>query len=100
VSSCVAPAREPEPSSLPRTFVAVGSAEVFRDESVTSSFVAAVQPPAVVIGGTSLFGGRGVLIGTLIVRTLQFGPSQMGVDQQWQIPATGILIIVAVAADQ
>ena len=59
---------------------------------------------AVVIGGTSLFGGRGVLMGTLIgaliVQTLQFGLSQMGVDQQWRVLATGILIIVAVAADQ
>ena len=59
---------------------------------------------AVVIGGTSLFGGRGVLIGTLlgalIVQTLQFGLSQMGVDQQWRVLATGILVIVAVAADQ
>jgi fructose transport system permease protein len=59
---------------------------------------------AVVIGGTSLFGGRGVLIGTLlgalIVQTLQFGLSQMGVDQQWRVLATGILIVVAVAADQ
>ena len=59
---------------------------------------------AVVIGGTSLFGGRGGLIGTLIgaliVQTLQFGLSQMGVDQQWRVLATGILIIVAVAADQ
>ncbi|WP_245870849.1 ABC transporter permease [Asanoa hainanensis] len=59
---------------------------------------------AVVIGGTSLFGGRGVLIGTLlgalIVQTLQFGLSQMGVDQQWRVLATGFLIIVAVAADQ
>ena len=59
---------------------------------------------AVVIGGTSLFGGRGVLLGTLlgalIVQTLQFGLSQMGVDQQWRVLATGFLIIVAVAADQ
>jgi fructose transport system permease protein len=59
---------------------------------------------AVVIGGTSLFGGRGRLIGTaigaLIVQTLQFGLSQMGVDQQWRVLATGILVIVAVAVDQ
>ncbi|KGN37226.1 ABC transporter permease [Knoellia subterranea] len=59
---------------------------------------------AVVIGGTSLFGGRGRLIGTLIgaliVQTLQFGLSQMGVDQQWRVLATGILVIVAVAIDQ
>ncbi|HEY7721863.1 MAG TPA: ABC transporter permease [Pedococcus sp.] len=59
---------------------------------------------AVVIGGTSLFGGRGRLIGTLIgaliVQTLQFGLSQMGVDQQWRVLATGVLVIVAVAVDQ
>jgi fructose transport system permease protein len=59
---------------------------------------------AVVIGGTSLFGGRGRLIGTaigaLIVQTLQFGLSQMGVDQQWRVLATGILVIIAVAVDQ
>lgn len=59
---------------------------------------------AVVIGGTSLFGGRGRLVGTLIgaliVQTLQFGLSQMGVDQQWRVLATGILVIIAVAVDQ
>jgi fructose transport system permease protein len=59
---------------------------------------------AVVIGGTSLFGGRGRLVGTLIgaliVQTLQFGLSQMGVDQQWRVLATGLLVILAVAVDQ
>jgi fructose transport system permease protein len=59
---------------------------------------------AVVIGGTSLFGGRGTLIGTLIgaliVQTFAFGLSQLGVDQQWRVLATGILVIVAVAIDQ
>lgn len=59
---------------------------------------------AVVIGGTSLFGGRGRLIGTLIgaliVQTFAFGLSQMGVDQQWRVLATGVLVIVAVAIDQ
>lgn len=59
---------------------------------------------AVVIGGTSLFGGRGRLIGTLIgaliVNTIDFGLSQLGVNQQWRVLATGILVIVAVAVDQ
>ena len=59
---------------------------------------------AVVIGGTSLFGGRGRLIGTLIgaliVQTFAFGLSQLGVDQQWRVLATGILVVVAVAIDQ
>lgn len=59
---------------------------------------------AVVIGGTSLFGGRGRLIGTLIgaliVQTFAFGLSQMGVDQQWRYLAIGLLVIIAVAIDQ
>jgi fructose transport system permease protein len=59
---------------------------------------------AVVIGGTSLFGGRGRLIGTLIgaliVQTFAFGLSQMGVNQQWRVLATGVLVIVAVGIDQ
>jgi fructose transport system permease protein len=59
---------------------------------------------AVVIGGTSLFGGRGRLIGTLIgaliVQTFAFGLSQMGVNQQWRVMATGVLVIVAVGIDQ
>jgi fructose transport system permease protein len=53
---------------------------------------------AVVIGGTSLL--IGTAIGALIVQTLQFGLSQMGVDQQWRVLATGVLVIVAVAVDQ
>ncbi|MBK6886632.1 MAG: ABC transporter permease [Tetrasphaera sp.] len=59
---------------------------------------------AVVIGGTSLFGGRGRLIGTLIgaviVQAFAFGLSLAGVNQQWRVLATGILVIVAVAIDQ
>ncbi|WGW11333.1 ABC transporter permease [Saxibacter everestensis] len=59
---------------------------------------------AVVIGGTSLFGGRGsvigTLIGTLIVGVLRNGLTQAGVDNLYQNVATGILVIVAVAIDQ
>jgi fructose transport system permease protein len=59
---------------------------------------------AVVIGGTSLFGGRGsvigTLIGTLIVGVLRNGLTQAGVDSLYQNIATGILVIVAVAVDQ
>ncbi|MBM6401593.1 ABC transporter permease [Phycicoccus sonneratiae] len=59
---------------------------------------------AVVIGGTSLFGGRGRLIGTLIgaliVQTFDFGLSLIGVNQQWRVLAIGVLIVVAVAVDQ
>ena len=59
---------------------------------------------AVVIGGTSLFGGRGgvlgTLIGTLIVGVLRNGLTLAGVDNLYQNIATGVLVIVAVAVDQ
>jgi fructose transport system permease protein len=59
---------------------------------------------AVVIGGTSLFGGRGLvmgtLIGALIVGVLRNGLTLSGVDVLWQDFAVGVLIIAAVAIDQ
>jgi fructose transport system permease protein len=59
---------------------------------------------AVVIGGTSLFGGRGAIIGTilgaLIVGVFRIGLSIAGVDDQWRVLATGMLVIVAVSIDQ
>lgn len=59
---------------------------------------------AVVIGGTSLFGGRGSIIGTLlgalIVGVFRNGLALSGVNVLWQEFAVGVLIIVAVAVDQ
>jgi fructose transport system permease protein len=59
---------------------------------------------AVVIGGTSLFGGRGAIIGTilgaLIVGFFRIGLSLAGVDDQWRVLATGVLVIIAVSIDQ
>ena len=55
---------------------------------------------AVVIGGTSLFGDRGLVIGALIVGVLRNGLTLTGVDVLWQDFAVGILIIAAVAIDQ
>ncbi|MEU6506005.1 ABC transporter permease [Streptomyces sp. NPDC046942] len=59
---------------------------------------------AVVIGGTSLFGGRGsiagTLIGTLIVTVLRSGLTQAGVDSLYQDVATGTLVVVAVGVDK
>ena len=59
---------------------------------------------AVVIGGTSLFGGRGRLLGTLVgalvVTVFRIGLSLAGVSPYWQNFAIGALIIVAVGLDQ
>ena len=59
---------------------------------------------AVVIGGTSLFGGRGAIVGTLfgalIVGVFDSGLSLTGVDPLWRQLTVGALIIVAVAIDQ
>ncbi|GAA3328918.1 ABC transporter permease [Paeniglutamicibacter sulfureus] len=58
---------------------------------------------AVVIGGTSLFGGRGSVFGTLfgmlIVSVLRSGLTAAGVDALYQNIATGVLVIAAVALD-
>ncbi|RXZ73330.1 ABC transporter permease [Agromyces albus] len=59
---------------------------------------------AVVIGGTSLFGGRGTvwgtLLGALIVGIFRNGLSLAGLDVLWQTFAVGVLIVVAVSVDQ
>ncbi|HEX2525737.1 MAG TPA: ABC transporter permease [Geminicoccus sp.] len=59
---------------------------------------------AVVIGGTSLFGGRGSIVGTLvgalIVGVFRNGLALAGADALWQEFSIGLLIIVAVALDQ
>jgi len=59
---------------------------------------------AVVLGGTSLFGGRGnvigTLIGALIVGVFRNGLVLMGVSSVYQILVTGILVILAVSVDQ
>jgi len=59
---------------------------------------------AVVIGGISLFGGRGsilgMLFGALIVGVFSLGLRMIGTDPQWTYLLIGVLIISAVAIDQ
>jgi ribose transport system permease protein len=59
---------------------------------------------AVVIGGTSLFGGIGTILGTVfgvfIPAVLQNGFIIVGVQPFWQQVAVGIVLIVAVYLDQ
>jgi ribose transport system permease protein len=58
---------------------------------------------AVVIGGTSLAGGRGSILGTiigaLIMSVLLNGLRVLSVAQEWQTVVTGVIIIAAVYAD-
>jgi ribose transport system permease protein len=59
---------------------------------------------AVVIGGTSLFGGIGTILGTcigvLIPAVLQNGFVIMGLVPYWQQVAVGAVLVIAVSADQ
>lgn len=59
---------------------------------------------AAVIGGISLFGGRGIVLGTLfgalIVQVFQNGLALAGVQDLYQQLAEGLLVILAVAVDQ
>lgn len=58
---------------------------------------------AVVIGGTSLSGGEGTILGTIIgafiISTLTNGLRIMGVAQEWQMVVTGVIVILAVILD-
>ena len=59
---------------------------------------------AVVLGGTSLMGGRGSLTGSLIgafvIGTLADGLVMLGVSEFWQVVIKGVVIVLAVAVDQ
>ena len=56
------------------------------------------------LGGTSLFGGRGTVVGTLIgaviVGVFRNGLTLIGVEVIYQYLVTGILVILAVSVDQ
>ena len=59
---------------------------------------------AAVIGGVSLFGGRGKIIGALfgvlIIATVSNGLNLMGVGNELKLVVTGMLLILAVSADK
>jgi erythritol transport system permease protein len=59
---------------------------------------------AAVLGGTSLMGGRGSIVGSLIgafvIGVLADGLVMMGTSEFWQMVVKGIVIILAVAIDQ
>lgn len=59
---------------------------------------------AVVLGGTSLMGGRGSiggsLIGAFVIGVLADGLVMLGVSEFWQIVIKGVVIVLAVTVDQ
>ena len=59
---------------------------------------------AVVLGGTSLMGGRGSisgsLIGAFVIGVLTDGLVMLGVSEFWQMVIKGVVIVLAVAIDQ
>lgn len=58
---------------------------------------------AVVIGGVSIFGGvgtvLGVVLGCLLLGTINVALAALGIAEQWQLAIYGALILVAVVAD-
>ena len=59
---------------------------------------------AVVIGGASLFGGFGTILGTvagaLVIAVIQYGLVFIDVEPFWQFVAVGVVIIISVLVDQ
>ena len=58
---------------------------------------------AVIIGGTSLFGGRGsawsALLGTLVIAAIANGLTLLNLDSSYRFVITGLVLAVAVAVD-
>jgi D-xylose transport system permease protein len=58
---------------------------------------------AVVLGGTSLMGGRGsvagTVLGTLVFSTLSNGMNLLGIDSNWQWICTGNMLLAAALID-
>ncbi len=58
---------------------------------------------AAVIGGTSLFGGRGRaihgLLGGLVIGAIYNGLYLLGLEIQWQLIVTGLVLLAAVSVD-
>ena len=104
----------PVASTLTRAYtlaaVLAGIAGVIWTSRFTSGASNAGEPTllfaiaAVVIGGTSMFGGEGRVIGTvigaLIIATIQYGLVVLGQQPYWQYVTVGVVVIIAVIVDQ
>lgn len=58
---------------------------------------------AAVIGGTSLFGGRGsawsAALGVLVIHTISSGLTMLNLDSSWRLIVTGLVLALAVVLD-
>jgi ribose transport system permease protein len=104
----------PVASTLTRAYtlaaILAGIAGVIWTSRFTSGASNAGEPTllfaiaAVVIGGTSMFGGEGRVIGTvigaLIIATIQYGLVVLGQQPYWQYVTVGVVVIIAVIVDQ
>lgn len=58
---------------------------------------------AVVLGGTSMSGGKGsisgTVIGVIVIGVLKNGMNLLGIDSSWQYVVQGIVILIAVYID-
>ena len=99
---CCAPTSSPARSSAIAAWILIGRVDGGDPNAGLNANLESIT--AVVIGGTSLFGGRGAvigsLIGALIVQVFDNGLALAGVDPNYQVLAVGVLVIVAVAVDQ
>ncbi len=94
--------------ALCSTFAALGGiliagqlTSVSQSSGTTDTNLTAIA--AAVIGGTSLFGGRGsawaALLGILVLQSIQSGLNLMNVDSSVRFMVTGLVLLLAVAID-
>jgi erythritol transport system permease protein len=80
------------------------SSQLVASHPATGTFFELNAIAAVVLGGTSLAGGRGTIVGTMIgafvIGVLRVGLNQQGVSSFWQQVITGLVIVLALVIDQ
>lgn len=91
-------------SALASVAVTFSLAQVMSADPMAGSGLELDAIAAVVIGGASLYGGRGSIIGTLlgvlIMVMIRNGLNLMGVSPFWQGTAIGSIIIIALLAER
>lgn len=80
------------------------SSQLVAAHPATGEFFELNAIAAVVLGGTSLAGGRGTIVGTMIgafvIGVLTVGLNQLGVSSFWQLIVKGSVIVLALILDQ